>query len=95
MVVLAFLSDPPVVERILRHLKLPSEPPHLAPARASRWSSFLLAIPTPVPENASLFDLPDSAAKVGAQEENGGSEGEPREEPPPIRPPPGDRGFLG
>ena len=31
--VLAFLSDPPVIQRILRHLKLPDQPPPLAPAR--------------------------------------------------------------
>jgi len=33
MVILAFISDPPVVRRILDHLGLPSKPPHLAPAR--------------------------------------------------------------
>jgi len=33
MVVLAFLTDPPVVKRILDHLHLPSVPPPLAPAR--------------------------------------------------------------
>jgi len=33
MVILAFLSDPPVVARILRHLRLPTAPPPLAPAR--------------------------------------------------------------
>jgi hypothetical protein len=32
MVVLALLSDPPVVKKILRHLALPAEPPPLAPA---------------------------------------------------------------
>ena len=32
MVVLAFLSDPPVVKRILRHLGLPDEALPLAPA---------------------------------------------------------------
>jgi hypothetical protein len=35
MVVLAFLSDPDVVSRILRHLGLPVSAPALAPARAS------------------------------------------------------------
>jgi len=35
MVVLALISDPPVVARILRHLRLPTEPPPLAPARGS------------------------------------------------------------
>ena len=33
MVVLAFLTDPAVVKRILDHLKLPSASPPLAPAR--------------------------------------------------------------
>ena len=33
MVVLAFLSDVGVVTKILRHLKLPTRPPPLAPAR--------------------------------------------------------------
>ena len=32
--ILAFLTDPPVVEGILRHLALPHRPPRLAPARA-------------------------------------------------------------
>jgi hypothetical protein len=33
MVVLAFLTDPPVVSKILAHLGLPTAPPPLAPAR--------------------------------------------------------------
>ena len=33
MVVLAFLTDPSVLRRILEHLKLPAIPPPLAPAR--------------------------------------------------------------
>jgi hypothetical protein len=35
MVVLALISDPPVVTKILRHLRLPTEPPPFAPARGS------------------------------------------------------------
>jgi hypothetical protein len=35
MVVLAFISDPPVITKILHHLRLPTEPPPLAPARGS------------------------------------------------------------
>jgi hypothetical protein len=35
MVVLAFLSDPSVVGRILRHLHLPTAPPPVSPARSS------------------------------------------------------------
>jgi hypothetical protein len=33
MIVLAFLSDPSVVKRVLIHLKLPTSPPPVAPAR--------------------------------------------------------------
>ena len=33
MVVLAFISDPPVVSKILRHLKLPTAPPPVAASR--------------------------------------------------------------
>ena len=36
MVILAFLSDPHVVTRNLRHLRLPTLPPPVAPARGSR-----------------------------------------------------------
>ena len=35
MVVVAFLTDPKVVRRILEHLKLPSVPPHVA----ASWQS--------------------------------------------------------
>ena len=35
MVVLAFLSDPDVVAKILRHLRLPTCPPPLTPARST------------------------------------------------------------
>ncbi len=38
MVILAFLSDPPVVARILRHLRLSTAPPRLAPARGEGGS---------------------------------------------------------
>ncbi len=30
---LAFITDPPIIHRILKHLKLPTEPPSVAPAR--------------------------------------------------------------
>ena len=36
MIVLAFLSDPPVVAKILRHLGLPATAPPLAPADPAR-----------------------------------------------------------
>ena len=35
MIVLALISDPPVIAKILRHLRLPTVPPTLAPARGS------------------------------------------------------------
>jgi len=35
MVILAFISDPPVVTKILRHLRLLTAPPPLAPARGA------------------------------------------------------------
>jgi len=34
MTVIAFLTDPPVLKRILDHLGLPSTPPAVAPARS-------------------------------------------------------------
>ncbi len=34
MTVIAFLTDPPVLKRILDHLSLPSSPPTVAPARS-------------------------------------------------------------
>ena len=34
MTVIAFLTDPPVLRRILEHLNLPSSPPLRAPARS-------------------------------------------------------------
>ena len=48
MVVLAIISDPPVVTRILRHLRLPTELPPFAPARASTTAQIRgLAAPQP------------------------------------------------
>ena len=35
MTIIAFLTDPNVLTKILEHLKLPSTPPTLAPARSS------------------------------------------------------------
>lgn len=37
---IAFLTDGPVVRKILLHLGLDSEPPHLAPARALEEGAF-------------------------------------------------------
>ena len=42
MVVLAFLSDPAIVRRILEHLKLPSISPPLTPSRLSQDEGFVL-----------------------------------------------------
>jgi len=46
MVVLAFLTDPPVVKRILDHLHLPSVPPPVAPARRRIDDNSSLALST-------------------------------------------------
>ncbi len=59
MVILAFLSDPPVVAKVLHHLRLPTAPPPLTPARRARgtgtWgSSAPLALP---PEDATAVPL--------------------------------------
>jgi hypothetical protein len=43
MVVLAFLTDPPVVRRILDHLDLPSVAPRLSPGRCDDDGSLPLA----------------------------------------------------
>ena len=45
MLVLALISDPPVVGRILRHLRLPTDPPPLAPARGSAVAQLRLLCP--------------------------------------------------
>lgn len=45
MVVLALISDPPVVTKILRHLKLPAAPPPLAAPREMWESEFCELIP--------------------------------------------------
>jgi hypothetical protein len=88
MAVLAFLSDPPVVEKILRHLTLPTTPPAIAPARSSSAGLFPRLAPNP-PENAAGFPLPDSCSlrDPGDDEATGGEEEEPRPHVQ-IRPPP-------
>ena len=58
MVVLAFLTDPEVVGKILRHLGLPTTAPALAPSRSSgRMMGFALG----EDEVASASDLVDAA----------------------------------
>jgi len=72
MVVLAFLSDPEVVGKILRHLGLPTTVPALAPARASG--------------RVLGFALPEEDAVSGREEDDErGDSGAPE---PPVRPPP-------
>jgi hypothetical protein len=72
MVVLAFLTDPEVVVKILKHLGLPTTAPALAPARSSgRVMGFALG----EGEVASASDLGNEAEESSRPE-------------PPIRPPP-------
>ena len=72
MVVLAFLTDPKVVVKILTHLGLPTTAPSLAPSRPSgRVMGFALG----EVELASAGDLGDKAEEATRPE-------------PPIRPPP-------
>jgi hypothetical protein len=78
MVVLAFLTDPEVVGKILRHLRLPLSAPSLAPARLSGRS---LGFVLPEEGGASAREEGDAVGRVPA----GGDSGEPE---PSIRPPP-------
>ena len=55
MVILAFISDPPVITKILQHLRLPTEPPPLSPARVS-WEPQLSVLDSPVDD--PLWDDP-------------------------------------
>jgi hypothetical protein len=72
MVVLAFLSDPAVVSKILNHLGLPATAPALAPARSSA--------------RALAFALPEEDIVSGREEgDDAGDAGVPE---PAIRPPP-------
>jgi len=72
MIVLALLSDPEVVGKILHHLGLPTTAPVLAPARSST--------------RALGFGLPEEDAVSGREESDAaGGAGAPG---PPIRPPP-------
>lgn len=77
MVVLAFLTDPGVVSRILRHLGLPTVAPALAPARPRR--------------EAEGFELEGGEEAIGASAEEAES-GARHGRAPPSRPPPSDRG---
>jgi hypothetical protein len=72
MVVLAFLSDPEVVSRILRHLGLPTVAPVVAPARRCG--------------EAEGFELGEGGVDLGSEEPEEMTEGD--GPAPPIRPPP-------
>jgi hypothetical protein len=52
MVVLAFLTDPSVVEKILKHLELPTAPPPLGPDRCA-IEEFDPCLDMSVPDDAS------------------------------------------
>jgi hypothetical protein len=67
MRILAFLTDPPVVQGILFHLNLPHRPPPVAPARGPPQGDFLLdqtlefdlTEPDPIPEYEFDQSIPD------------------------------------
>jgi hypothetical protein len=72
MVVLAFLTDPGVVSRILRHLGLPIVAPMLAPARRAG--------------EAEGFEMGAGEVDLGSEEPQEMTEGDGRG--PPTRPTP-------
>ena len=80
MVVIAFLTDPTVIEKILRHLGLPSTSPYLAPARSAPWQPTLDPLPPPI-----QAEIVEQEAGVHPPEDT--SYGPP-ESSSPIRPPP-------
>lgn len=59
MILLALITAPPVVTRILDHLRIPSTPPPLAPARLPAQQSELLA--DDLEQTAGQPDLLDAA----------------------------------
>jgi len=88
MVVLAFLTDPDVVGRILRHLGLPACAPALAPARVASWEQPSGHLPPPVPcADVGVGRVEEGA---GADSSCGGESGSAdlSTSPPLIRPPP-------
>jgi len=69
MVLLALITAPRVVAKILDHLRLPSTPPPLAPARLSAHQPDLLAqafVPDEPPDASDLSELTASASTSGA-----------------------------
>ena len=61
MIVLAFLTDPEVVGKILKHLGLPLSAPALTPARSSGRS---LAFAMPEEDGASVRDNGGDVGRV-------------------------------
>jgi hypothetical protein len=78
MVVLAFITDPPVVKRILEHLGLPTSLPRLSPARSPLAEQRELDLIDEAPPDDELLDL----ARARSQQQPGASRAPPR---PPIR----------
>jgi hypothetical protein len=78
MVVLALLSDPEVVGKILRHLGLPTTVPALAPARSS-------AVPSKGGRSLGFVLPEEDGASVREEGDTVEDSGEPE---PSIRPPP-------
>ena len=67
MKIISFLTDPPTIQAILRHLDLPHRPPTVAPARAPPQVELILdqtpaidpAEPEPAPEFVFDQSLPE------------------------------------
>jgi len=86
MVILAFLSDPPVVARILRHLRLPTAPPPLAPARGGGGSgAWGCSAPLPLSPDDPVAEVPEHAEVCDVPTEGWPTRASARVE---IRPPP-------
>jgi hypothetical protein len=86
MVILTFLSDAPVVAKILRHLRLPTAAPPLAPARGGGGSgAWGCNAPLPLSPDDPAAEVPEHAEGCDAPDEGG-----PDRAPacPEIRPPP-------
>ena len=78
MVVLAFITDPPVVKRILEHLGLPTTLPRLSPAQCPVAEQRELDLVDEPPTDEDLLDL----ARTRSQQQPGASRAPPA---PPIR----------
>jgi hypothetical protein len=72
MLVLALISDPPVVAKILRHLGLPTQAPLLAPARQSGYRNPLGE--THAPDGTALAQIdPARGHDIDERDEDGNS----------------------